>query len=219
VSSVLAPRPPARKSFRETQFEVREEAILDATNRLLAIKGYEPMSMDDIAAEVGVAKGSLYKHFESKDALVSAVMVRLLQRTRLALAELATLATARERLEGLLRWTLQERLAGAVPHLPSTSQALRDSLLGHRLYVDELLQLSDDVSALIRDAKREGSLNADLDDEFILYTFYARSCDPTLDFLRQGGSIPDARIVDQMVAACFNGIGAAAPAASQEARA
>ena len=219
LPSVLAPRPPARKSFRETQFEVREEAILDATHRLLAIKGYEPMSMDDIAAEVGVAKGSLYKHFESKDALVAAVMVRLLKRTRQALTELAALASARERLEGLLRWTLQERLAGAVPHLPSTSQALRDSLLGHRAYVDELLQLSDDVSALIRDAKREGSLNADLDDEFILYTFYARSCDPTLDFLRQGGAIPDARIVDQMVTACFSGIGAAAVPTPPEPRA
>ena len=94
-----------------------------------------------------------------------------------------------------------------MPHLPSTSQVLRDSLLANRKYVDELLQLSDDVSELIRGAKAEGTLRADLDDEFILYTFYARSCDPTLDFLRLGGTIPDARIVDQMVAACFGGIG------------
>ena len=68
--------PPPRKSFRETQFELREEAILDATNRLLGDKGYEAMSMDDIAAEVGIAKGSLYKHFESKEALAGAVMRR-----------------------------------------------------------------------------------------------------------------------------------------------
>ena len=207
MSTALAHRPPARKSFRETQFEVREEAILDATNRLLAIKGYEPMAMDDIAAEVGIAKGSLYKHFESKDALVAAVMVRLLKRTREALAALPDQTPAGERLASLLRWTLNERLAGGVPHLPSTSQVLRDSLLANRKYVDELLQLSDDVSELIRGAKAEGTLRADLDDEFILYTFYARSCDPTLDFLRLGGTIPDARIVEQMVAACFGGIG------------
>ncbi len=190
---------------------VREEAILDATNRLLAIKGYEPMAMDDIAAEVGIAKGSLYKHFESKDALVAAVMVRLLKRTREVLAALPAAQTARERLEALLRWTLNERLAGGVPHLPSTSQALRDSLLANRLYVDELVQLSEDVGELIQAAKRDSSLRADLDDAFILYTFYARSCDPTLDFLRLGGSIPDARIVEQMVAACFSGIGSPAP--------
>ncbi|HPU54096.1 MAG TPA: helix-turn-helix domain-containing protein [Burkholderiaceae bacterium] len=209
MSTALAHRLPARKSFRETQFEVREEAILDATHRLLAVKGYEPMAMDDIAAEVGIAKGSLYKHFESKDALVAAVMIRLLKRTRDALAALPVDLSAGERLAGLLRWTLNERLAGGVPHLPSTSQVLRDSLLGNRHYVDELLQLSEDVSVLIRAAKAEGSLRGDLDDEFILYTFYARSCDPTLDFLRLGGSIPDARIVDQLVTACFGGIGPA----------
>ena len=86
---------PARKSFRETQFEVREEAILAATNRLLASRGYELMSMDDIAAEVGIAKGSLYRHFESKEALAAAVMVRLLERTHDALAALPADLSAR----------------------------------------------------------------------------------------------------------------------------
>ena len=41
--------------------------------------------MDHIAADVGIAKGSLYKHFESKEALAAAVMVRLLDQTRAAL--------------------------------------------------------------------------------------------------------------------------------------
>ena len=74
MSSATGQSTPARKSFRETQFEVREEAILDATHRLLALHGYELMSMDHIAADVGIAKGSLYKHFDSKDALVGAVV-------------------------------------------------------------------------------------------------------------------------------------------------
>lgn len=206
MSSATGQSTPARKSFRETQFEVREEAILDATHRLLALHGYELMSMDHIAADVGIAKGSLYKHFDSKDALVGAVMVRLLKRTRDALAAVAG-ESAIARLEGLLRWTLNERLGGGIPHLPSTSQSLRDSLMANRHYVDELLRLSDEVGELIRAARQAGDLAGHLDDEFILYTFYARACDPTLDFLRLGATIPDERIVDQMVAACFSGIG------------
>ena len=206
MPTALGDRAPARKSFRETQFEVRQEAILDATHRLLAQHGYDTMSMDDIAADVGIAKGSLYRHFASKDDLVAAVMVRLLHRTRDALAESAG-QSERERLEALLRWTLRERLAGGVPHLPATSQALRDSLMSHRGYLDELLALSDELGELIQAAKRGGQLNPALDDAFILYTFYARACDPTLDFLRAGGEIADERIVDQMTAACFGGIG------------
>ena len=199
---------PARKSFRETQFEVREEAILEATNRLLATRGYETMSMDEIAADVGVAKGSLYKHFDSKEALAAAVMVRLLRRTRAALADQHPGLSARGRLEALLRWTLTERLAGGVPHLPSASQSLQEALLAHRDYMDELMELSEAVGALIRQAKADGELRDDLRDEFVLYTLYARSCDPTLDFLKAGGSMSDQEIVDQMIRACLHGIAA-----------
>lgn len=199
---------PPRKSFRETQFEVREEAILEATNRLLATRGYESMSMDDIAAEVGIAKGSLYRHFESKEALAAAVMVRLLERTRAALAALPADLAARGKLERLLRWTLAERLAGSVPHLPSTSPLLRESLLANKAYMDHLMALSDAVGALIQQARREGGLRGGLADEFVLFTLYARSCDPTMDFLKAAGAMSDEQIVEQMVAACFDGIGA-----------
>jgi AcrR family transcriptional regulator len=199
---------PVRKSFRETQFEVREEAILEATNRLLATRGYEAMSMDEIAAEVGVAKGSLYKHFDSKEALAAAVMVRLLGRTRAALAGQPPGLSARARLEALLRWTLAERLAGGVPHLPSASPSLQQALLAHREYMDELMELSESIGALIQQAKAAGELREDLRDEFVLYTLYARSCDPTLDFLKAAGSMSDAEIVDQMVGACLRGIAA-----------
>lgn len=204
---------PARKSFRETQFEVREEAILEATNRLLASRGYELMSMDDIAAEVGIAKGSLYRHFESKEALAAAVMVRLLERTHEALASLPAELSARGKLERLLRWTLSERLAGGVPHLPSTSPALRDSLLANGAYMDRLMALSEAVGGLIRQARRDGELRTDMGEEFVLFTIYARSCDPTMDFLKATGSLSDEQIVEQMVSACFDGIGAPGPAA------
>ena len=197
---------PVRKPFRVAQFESREEAIIEATNRLLATRGYELMSMDDIAAEVGIAKGSLYKHFESKEALAGAVMVRLLRRTRLALEAQPAHLDARAHLEALLRWTLRERLAGGVPHLPSASQSLRDSLMANHDYMDELMTLSESIGTLIQKAKADGGLRADLRDEFVLYTFYARSCDPTLDFLKAAGSMSDDEIVDQMVSACFRGL-------------
>jgi TetR/AcrR family transcriptional regulator of autoinduction and epiphytic fitness len=202
---------PPRKSFRETQFELREEAILDATNRLLGDKGYEAMSMDDIAAEVGIAKGSLYKHFESKEALAAAVMVRLLAQTDDALAAVPAHLPAIQRLEGLLRWTLSQRLGGSVPHLPSTSPSLQNSLLANRAYMDTLMALSERIGELIQKARAEGSLQAHLRDEFVLYTLYARTCDPTLDFLKAAGSMSDAEIIEQMVSACFHGL--AAPAA------
>lgn len=196
----------ARRSFREVQFEARENAILDATNRLLARKGYELMSMDDIAAEVGIAKGSLYKHFSSKETLAAAVMLRLLRRTREALDALPPEVSPIEQLQALLEWTLRERIAGGVPHLPSTSQPLRDSLTRNVDYVDQLVDLSERIGGLIRDAQSDGSLASHYREAFLLYHFYARACDPTLDYLRAGGSMDDDAIVEQMVSATFAGL-------------
>ena len=198
--------PPHRKSFRETQFELREEAILDATNRLLAERGFEAMAMDDIATMVGVAKGSLYKHFESKEVLAAAVMTRLLRQTSDALSALGPSMSAFDKLCALLRWTLMQRIAGGVPHLPSTSRTLQASLLGNRDYMNELMALTDRIGELIVHAKADGDLNPALANELLLYTLYARSCDPTLDFLKAAGTMRDDEIVDQMTLACFRGL-------------
>ncbi len=198
---------PQRKSFRATQFEAREEAILDATNRLLAVRGYELMSMDDIAAEVGIAKGSLYKHFASKDTLAVAVMLRLLRRTSEALDALPDSLPAVAQLRALLEWVLRERLAGGVPHLPSTSAAVREALTRSREYVDLLIAVSERIGTLIHRAQTDGAIASHYREEFLLYHFYARSCDPTLDFLRESGALSEDDIVDHMTSATFEGLG------------
>ncbi len=74
-------------------------------------KGFEAMAMDDIATMVGVAKGSLYKHFESKEVLAAAVMTRLLKQTSDALSALGPSMSAFDKRCALLRWTLMQRLA------------------------------------------------------------------------------------------------------------
>lgn len=49
---------------------VREDIrdlILDAADRLLVRYGFKKMTMDDLASEVGIAKGTIYLHFGSKE--------------------------------------------------------------------------------------------------------------------------------------------------------
>ncbi len=195
-----------KKSFRAEQFELREQAILAATNRLLGLKGYDAMAMDDIAAEVGIAKGSLYKHFSSKDELAAAVMTNLLRRTREKFAALADVTDPLQRLRAMLTWVLTERLGGGVPLLPSTSPVLQAALIGNKPYMDELLAFSEEFCALIAQAQEKGQIRKDLRQEFLLYTIYARSCDPTLDFLKMTGQFTNEEIVQHLVEGCFNGL-------------
>jgi AcrR family transcriptional regulator len=48
----------------------RERDILDCAKRLFAARGFEATAVSDIAAEVGVAEGTIYTYFESKRALL-----------------------------------------------------------------------------------------------------------------------------------------------------
>ena len=195
-----------KKSFRAEQFEAREQAILSATNRLLASKGFDAMAMDDIASDVGIAKGSLYKHFSSKDELAAAVMINLLRRTREKLDSLRDITDPIDRMKAMLTWVLIERLGGGVPLLPSTSPVMQASLTANRVYMDEIIKMSESFGGLITAAKGLGKIRANLRDDYVLFTIYSRSCDPTLDFLKAQGLLSHEEIVQQMVEGCFGGL-------------
>ncbi len=64
-----------------TREEVRE-AILDATDHLLARYGYRKMTMEDIAQEVGIGKGTIYLHFASKEEVTLSHVDRIVERLK-----------------------------------------------------------------------------------------------------------------------------------------
>ncbi|HQU93159.1 MAG TPA: TetR/AcrR family transcriptional regulator [Pyrinomonadaceae bacterium] len=61
------------------------DAILDATDRLLARYGYKKMTIDDLAKEVGIGKGSVYLHFESKQEIALSHIDRIVERLKTSL--------------------------------------------------------------------------------------------------------------------------------------
>jgi TetR/AcrR family transcriptional regulator of autoinduction and epiphytic fitness len=199
----------ARVPLKEQMQRVREDAIVDAVNQLLATKGYELMTVDEVAAEAGLAKASLYKLFTSKEELAAAAMVRVLER---ALAQADALerqqpgASARDRLEAMVRWTLQVQLAGEMPTLPAQNSRLVAALKGHRAYMDRLFELSDRLGGWIVEAQKRGGLNPKLPSELVLFTMFARACDPVLGMLKASGQYSDEQLVDLLLATTFNGL-------------
>jgi AcrR family transcriptional regulator len=197
-------------SFRQKVHLAREDAIVTTVMRLLAEKGFDQMTVDEVAADVGIAKASLYKHFPSKEALAAAAMVQALG-TALAQVDAEQAvpgASAFDRLRAITRWTLQTQLAGAMPTLPAENSSLRNALINDRAYMDRLMTLSDALGAWIVQAQSDGTIDRALPPEAVLFTIYARACDPVLGFLKAGGSYSDAQIVDWVMATCFNGLAA-----------
>lgn len=59
--------------------EERKQEILDAAERLFASKGFDNTSISDILEETGIARGTLYYHFKSKEELLDAVIERMIE--------------------------------------------------------------------------------------------------------------------------------------------
>ena len=188
--------------------QVREEAIIHAVNRLLAEKGFDAMTVDEVAAAVGIAKASLYKHFPSKEDLAAAAMVRVMRRAQDFFSALPDAASPQANLRAAVRWTMEVKLAGDMPSLPSQNSSLRATLMANKAYMDGLMEVSDRLGAWIEAAQHNGAISKALPPIAVLYTLYARACDPVLEFLQMGGQHTDAQIVELVLHSCFEGLNA-----------
>ncbi len=63
-------------SFKEREKLRREEAILAVAQALFAARGFEKVTLEEVAERVGVAKGTIYLHFASKDDLLMAILTK-----------------------------------------------------------------------------------------------------------------------------------------------
>lgn len=71
--------------------EERKNEILDVAERLFGTKGFDSTSTSDILNEIGIARGTLYYHFKSKeeilDAMISRMMTRMLEKAKAIAAQ------------------------------------------------------------------------------------------------------------------------------------
>jgi AcrR family transcriptional regulator len=75
---------------RETRSTDTQSSILDAAVDLFIAQGFESTPMDAIANAAGVAKGTLYYHFDSKEGIVDAIVARYAEEGEAGLAEIAS---------------------------------------------------------------------------------------------------------------------------------
>jgi AcrR family transcriptional regulator len=122
--------------------EAVKEAILDATDRLLARYGYRKMTVEDIAMEASIGKGTIYLHFSSKEEVVLSHVDRIVERVKIRLKQIANSdGTAGERLRLMLLTRVLFRFDSIQHYTQSLNDllaALRPGLLARRaVYFEE----------------------------------------------------------------------------------
>jgi AcrR family transcriptional regulator len=64
----------------KSENELREQRILNAAEQLISYYGYDKTTVGDIATEAAISKGAIYLHFQSKEELFEALLLRELSR-------------------------------------------------------------------------------------------------------------------------------------------
>ena len=105
------------------------EAILDAADRLLARFGYRKMTVDDLAADAGIGKGSVYLHFTSKEDVVISHVDRIVDRL---CARMEQIAARKEPAAARLKAMLIERVMFRLKAVQHYTESLNDVAAGIR---------------------------------------------------------------------------------------
>lgn len=112
------------------------DRILDAADRLLGRFGYRKMTVDDLAREAGIGKGTVYLSFRSKEEIALACIDRMAGRLRIRLESIAAEAgPPADRLRRILVLRVMHRFDYARGHsarLDELLAAIRTELIARR---------------------------------------------------------------------------------------
>lgn len=152
--------------------EERKNEILDVAERLFGTKGFDSTSTGDILAETGIARGTLYYHFKSKEEILDAMISRMTNR----LIEEAKVIAEQKKVPVLQRFTRmmlslnvsndnfsQELLAQA--HKP------QNALMHQKMEKCLLSGINPILTDLIREGIAQGICQTDYPEEAAEMTF------------------------------------------------
>ncbi|HEY1012508.1 MAG TPA: helix-turn-helix domain-containing protein, partial [Herpetosiphonaceae bacterium] len=190
---------PPMRSLRERQREERAALILAAAQEVFADKGYHDASIDEIAARVGVAKGTVYLHFASKEELLVALAAQQINAFAAWVDQaLGGPGTVRERLEQLLLYVyerIRERRNQALLEMHARL-GLTSQVLDRRGELQALLAGAQErIAALVAEGQRRGELDASVPAPVMLATVAALLAPGAYEPLLSGGQIAPAELV------------------------
>jgi len=199
-----------QRSLKERLREVRAELILDVAEEMLAEKGYHDTSMDEIAARAGVAKGTLYQHFPSKEDLVFALFERNLVLFEQAVGQAARAPlVARAKLERILSYVYQERRG---PHarllqLLYQNMEIRKGLLEKKGQLrDHMERVAGQIRTILEEGKAEGAFDPAISTELMLLTFMSLLSLSTREHLLAQEQVLPEELASQVGRVFFEGI-------------
>ena len=100
--------------FQDQSFAQRERSILDAALHLFHQQPWDRLTIAEVAEHAGIGKGTVYKHFPSKEALYAQLVLEFSRHNLLQIQEQAASLAPDQRLRAVIRQAFSEMLADPV---------------------------------------------------------------------------------------------------------
>jgi AcrR family transcriptional regulator len=157
------------RMVNEAAYAARRNAILDATQRAVETTGYEQMAIADLLSELQISSGAFYHYFDSKSALLMALVERMGDQL-----EQLVLPIVRDPRLGALD-KLQRFFAtldrGKLAHKAFVLAYLRvwyadeNAIVRHKLYIARVKRFTPWLEEIIRQGVEEGVLTTPYPDQ------------------------------------------------------
>jgi AcrR family transcriptional regulator len=157
------------RTVNEAAYAARRNAILDAAQRAVETTGYEQMALADILSELHISSGAFYHYFDSKPALLFALVERMGDQV-----EQLVLPIVHDPVLGAL--DKLQRFFATLDHLKLAHKRLvlaylrvwyadENAIVRHKLYLARVKRLTPWLEQIIRQGTREGVFTAPYPDQ------------------------------------------------------
>jgi AcrR family transcriptional regulator len=197
-------------SLKERQRHERECLILQAAGDLLVVRGYHDMSIDDIAAQVGISKGTVYLHFASNEDLAIALLERGVRSFHCALEEtLSTDVAPREKLQTIIEQVYSD-VSGRhfqLIHIIFQDPALLGRMVEARRALGERWgEPSQRIAAVLEEGKARGDFDPTMPTPVMVSLFWSLLSPHTYRSLVEREGIPPEAVARHISRFFFQGI-------------
>jgi TetR/AcrR family transcriptional regulator, fatty acid metabolism regulator protein len=163
-------------SLKEKHRQERENLILQAANEAFHEKGYHETSIDEIAARVGIAKGTVYLHFPGKEDLLIAIFLRdahtFLEGMNAAIESHPTPDTQIEAICKLMRTGLHHKHAHLVSSVYNDTD-LKNLFAKKGGQLTELWQaIVSRITLILEEGKKTGVFDASIPTKIMVVAFF-----------------------------------------------
>jgi AcrR family transcriptional regulator len=193
---------PTMRSLRERQREERAALIIGAAGDVFADKGYYDASIDEIAARAGIAKGTVYLHFDSKEDLLVALVEQQISAFLEHVDHVACEPLpVRERLERILLYVflrMHEQRNQVLLEL-NTRSGLTRRVIDRRVGLQaHIAQAMERIEALLEEGKRTAELDTTVPTPIMVATFVTLVSPSGYEHLLTSGQVTPAELAQHV---------------------